>query len=146
MLTNGLLGAIAIRSAASSASSTPGAGRAASAPSKRTPSTSSRWPRATNHSWNGSSPAGVASHVRRRSSVAGSSAGSSPKARAIRAVTAESGSPRRSASVRTRWTPRSRSPSRNQLSPPSSATVSRAFQLSPARPQPLASSSRPVSV
>ena len=46
MLTYGLLGAIAIRSASASASSTPGAGRAASAPSKRTPSTSSRWRRA----------------------------------------------------------------------------------------------------
>ena len=116
MLTYGFEGAIRIASAASIASSTPGA--ACGSPSKRTPSTSSRWPRATNHSWNAKLPAGVSIQVRRRSSVAGRIAGSIPSARASRAVTAESGSPARSACVRTRWRPRSRSPSRNQSSPP----------------------------
>ena len=116
MLTYGFEGAIRIASAAPSASSTPGA--ACGSPSKRTPSTSSRWPRATNHSWNGKLPAGVSIQVRRRSSVAGRIAGSIPSARASRAVTADKGSPSRSACVRTRWRPRSRSPSRNQSSPP----------------------------
>jgi hypothetical protein len=45
-LTYGFDGAITIASAFASASTTPGAGAAASAPSKRTPSTSSRCPRA----------------------------------------------------------------------------------------------------
>ena len=58
-------------SAPAMASSTPGAGRAVSSPSKRTASTSSLCPRATNHSWNGNVPAGVSSQVRSRSSVAG---------------------------------------------------------------------------
>ena len=44
---NGLDGAITTTSAAAIASSTPGAGRAASAPSKRMPSTGSAWPRRT---------------------------------------------------------------------------------------------------
>ena len=91
--TYGLLGASRIRSASAIASSTPGAGRAASSPSKRTASTSSRCPRATNHSWNGNVPAGVSSQVRSRSSVAGSSRAATPSAVASRAVTAESGSP-----------------------------------------------------
>ena len=126
--TNGLLGARRSRSAAAIASSTPGAGVAVSAPSKRTASTSSRCPRATNHSWNGNSPAGVSIHVRRRSSVAGSSGASTPNAAASRAVTLESGSPMRSACVRTRCRPRSRSPSWNHASPPSVATLSSARQ------------------
>ena len=77
MLTYGLEGAITIASAPASASSTPGAG--ARLPSKRTPSTSSRWPRATNHSWNGKLPAGVSIQVRSRSSVAGRIVGLDPE-------------------------------------------------------------------
>ncbi len=83
MLTYGFEGAIRIASAASIASSTPGA--ACASPSKRTPSTSSRWPRATNHSWKAKLPAGVSIQVRSRSSVAGRIAGSIPSARASRA-------------------------------------------------------------
>ena len=77
---NGLLGAMTISSAPSSASSTPGAGVAVASPSKRTRSTSSRCCRATNHSWNGKEPAGVSIHVRSASSVAGSSVTSTPRA------------------------------------------------------------------
>ena len=58
-------------------------------------------------------------------------------------VTAESGSPARRAWLRTRWSPRSRSPSRNQSSPPSAETVPSASHVSPARPQPRSSSCRP---
>ena len=129
--TYGLLGASRIRSAPPIASSTPGAARASSSPSKRTASTSSRCPRATNHSWNGNLPAGVSSQVRSRSSVAGSSRAATRSAFASRAVTPESGSPARKACVRTRWRPRSRSPSANQSSPPSAPTVSSARQVSP---------------
>ena len=102
---NGLLGAITISSAPASASSTPGAGVAVASPSKRTRSTSSRCWRATNHSWNGNEPAGVSTQVRRASSVAGSSVTSTPSACASLPVTADSGSPLRSACVRTRCTP-----------------------------------------
>ena len=121
MLTYGLLGAISdqvgrrraprARRARARASRRPRSGR-------RRPRPGGRARRTTPGT--GSSPAGVSSHVRSRSSVAGSSASSTPSARASRAVTAESGSPRRSASVRTRCRPMSRSPSRNQSSPPSS--------------------------
>ena len=58
-------------SASSIASTTPGAGRDSSAPSKRTPSTRSACRRRTNHSWKSSSPSAVWIFVRRRSSVAG---------------------------------------------------------------------------
>ena len=58
------------------------------------PSTSSRWPRATNHSWKGNAPAGVvddrAQPVVGRGEQRGCRA---RRARASRAVTAESGSP-----------------------------------------------------
>ncbi len=135
MLTYGLLGAIAMRSASSSASSTPGAGRAVSAPSKRTPSTGSAWRRRTNHSWNSKVPLGVCSQVLRRSSVAGSRRSSRPAAAARRAVTAESGSPARSACVRARCRPRSRSPSANHASPPMLAqSVQRVPRLARAAP------------
>ena len=92
--TYGLLGAMSSSSAESIASRTPGAGTADSLPSKRTRSASSRCPRATNHSWNGNSPAAVPIHVRNRSSVAGSRRVVTPSDAKMRAVTAESGSPR----------------------------------------------------
>ena len=145
MLMNGLLGQTTIRSACSIASTTPDAGVASSSPSKRTRSTSSVWRRATNHSWNGNEPSGVSIQVRRRSSVAGSSRASTPNAAASRAVTAESGSPAASAWLRTRCSPRSRSPSMNQLSPPSRAASSKAVQVSSARPHPRWSSATPAS-
>ena len=84
---------------------TPGAGAAASAPSKRTPSTSSRCPRATNHSWNGNEPAACRSTC---AAARRSRAAAAPRRRtrrASRAVTVESGSPARRAAVRTRWMP-----------------------------------------
>ena len=130
MLTYGLLGAIAIRSASASASSTPGAGRASSAPSKRTPSTSSRCACRRTTPGTGNSPAGVASQVRSRSSVAGSSAGASSERSRELAGDAESVSPARSFCVRTRCSPMSRSPSWNHVSPPSRPASSSAFQVS----------------
>ena len=136
MLTYGLLGAIAIRSASASASSTPGAGCASSAPSKRTPSTSSRCAAPTNHSWNGKLAR------RRREPGAQAVVGRGQQRRLepersarARAVTLESGSPARSASVRTRCSPRSRSPSWNHVSPPSRpAVLERIPGLVPAAP------------
>ena len=100
--------------------------RPAPARASRRPRSGRRRPRrgaarATNHSWNGN----VAGRrvdpgaERGRRSPAGG-APRRPSAAARRAVTAESGSPARSACVRTRWSPRSRSPSANQPSPPSS--------------------------
>ena len=49
--------------------------------------------RPTNHSWSENAPAGVSTIVRSRSSVAGRTRTSTPNAAAIRAVTADSGSP-----------------------------------------------------
>jgi len=145
MDTNGLLGAMTISSALSNASSTPGAGVAVGSPSKRTRSTSSRCSRATNHSWKANDPAGVSTHVRRASSVAGSNVRGNPKAVASLPVTVERGSPRRRACVRTRWRPRSRSPRRNHVSPLSTAAVAMACHVSSARPQPRSSSATSAS-
>ena len=105
-----------------SASSTPGAGRAASAPSKshaRRPA--ARRARRTNHSCIASSlgaPSGprTVMRVRTGSSVIGSRRTSRPHARAISAVTSESVAPARSRWVRKRCVARSLSPSRNQAS------------------------------
>ena len=85
-------------------------------------------------------PAGVTTSVRSGSSVAGRSRVREPGRLDERAVTAESGSPARSACVRTRWRPMSRSPSRNQPSPPHSCADSSARHVSPARPQPRSAS------
>ena len=146
MLTYGLLGAIRIASAAASASSTPGRGArrlGAFEADRRRPRRGGRARRTTPGT--GRRRQGVSSQVRSRSSVAGQE----PRARArraaaSRAVTAESGSPRRSACVRTRCRPRSRSPSRNQSSPPQRGRASRArCHVSPARPQPRSSSLQP---
>ena len=121
MLMYGLLGAITTTDAASIAAATPGAGFAKAAPSKRRLSTASLARRPTNHSCSDRGPAGVSTIVRSRWSVAGRIRTATPSAAAIRAVTADSGSPARSAFVRTRWSPRSRSPSWNQVSSSPSA-------------------------
>ena len=143
--TYGLLGANTIASASRIASSTPGAGRASSAPANETASTSSSCRLPTNHSWNENAPAGVVTCVRSGSSVAGTMRLVTPAAVASLPVTAESGSPLRSACVRTRWSPRSRSPSRNQPSPPHSFADSSVRHVSPARPHPRSSSFSPAS-
>ena len=68
----------------------------------------------------GTCPAGVTTSVRSAVVRRGQEPRREARRATSRAVTAESGSPRRSACVRTRWSPRSRSPSRNQPSPPHS--------------------------
>ena len=119
--------------------------RAAASPSKRTASTSSRWPRATNHSWNGNSPAGVSSQVRSRSSVAGKTCVSIPSAAASRPVTPRAALPT-AAPACGRGAARGRghragTRSRRRAAP----TVSSARQVSSARPQPRSSSFSPAS-
>ena len=80
MLTYGLLGAITISVGAGERLEHARGGPRRRPRSGRA-STSSRWPRATNHSWNGKLPAGVSIQVRSRSSVAGRIAASIPSAR-----------------------------------------------------------------
>ena len=90
-------------------------------------------------------PAGVTTWVRTRSSVAGRRRVETPAASVRLLVAAESGSPRRSACVRTRWSPRSRSPSWNHASPPHAFADSSVRHVSSARPQPRSSSFSPAS-
>ena len=73
MLTSGLDGATMTTSPSAIASSTPGAGRDSSMPWKWRPRTSSCHWRRTKYSWNESSPPSVATVVRTRSSLIGSS-------------------------------------------------------------------------
>ena len=69
-----------------------------------------------------------------------------PRRRASSAVTALRGSPARSRPVRNRCVARSRSPRRNQSSPPSRASSSMTAQLSPATPHPVSRLSMPARV
>jgi hypothetical protein len=119
----GFDGQISTVAAASSASSTPGAGRAASAPSKRTDTTGGSARSRTNHSCMRSSlvpPSAVRTVIRVEtgSSVMGTSRLRTPQARVIAPVAALSVAPERSISVRKRWVARSRSPRRNQVGTP----------------------------
>ena len=120
--STGLAGQITIVSAPSIASSTPGAGRAVSAPSNRTSSTGGSHRSRTNHSSIASSttPDSVDAVIRvgTRSSVIGSRRQGSSHAAAISAVTADSVAPARSRSVRNRCVARSLSPRPNQVSTP----------------------------
>ena len=127
MLTNGLLGAIRITSAARAPRARPAPARAASAPSKRTRVDLVAVP-APHEPLLERELAGRRLHVRSRRRSPEKRGADAEAPRASRPVTADSGSPRRSASVRTRCSPVSRSPSLNQASPPSSAAVSSAFQ------------------
>ena len=70
ILMNGLLGRSAISSAPSIASRTPGAGTGRLLPDEADGSTSSRCPRATNHSWNGNPRRRVDPGAKRRPSPA----------------------------------------------------------------------------
>ena len=90
-------------------------------------------------------PAGVTTCVRKRSSVAGTIVVARPT-RSVSRRSRRERTPLRSACVRTRWRPRSRSPSRNQSSPPQLAADSRAFHVSSALPQPRSVSMSPASV
>ena len=142
--TNGLLGAITIASAAAIASSTPGAGRArlgtvvdervdlVLVPPGDEPLLEGE--RALGRDEVRAEPV-----VGRRQRAASRG----PPRSSGRAVTADSGSPSRSACERTRWRPMSRSPSMNQPSPPQARADSSACQVSPARPQPRSVSFRP---
>jgi len=143
-LTHGLEGANRIASARVRASSTPGAGRAASAPSKRNARTTGRQPRATKYSWKASSPSSEHTIVRSGSSLTGSTATRMPNEAAMRCVTSLSARPEASSDVRRMWTARSRSPRRNHVGPPSRASESRKAQVSSARPQPVSGFSRPA--
>ena len=90
-----------------------------SAPWYSTASTSSSCRRATNHSWNEKRARRRVDERPQRIVGRGKQhASSRPACPTSAAVTAESGCPSRSACVRTRCSPRSRSPSMNQSSPP----------------------------
>ncbi len=91
----GLLGHTSTVSASAMASSTPGAGRASAAPSKRTPTTGGSQCSRTNHSCMASSPSGVVMRVATRSSVIGSRRGPSSQAAVTRAVASLSVAPSR---------------------------------------------------
>ena len=143
----GLLGAKRMPSAASSAARTPGAASASSAPSystrvhvvAMTPTDEPLLER---------EPPGGREDVRAQAIVGRRKDPRADARRALRrsAVISDSGVPSRSARVRTRWSPMSRSPSRNQSSPPKLAADSSAFQVSSARPQPRSASMSPPSV
>ena len=144
--TNGFDGASTITSASRMASSTPGAGRAGS-PSKRTVRTGSTRAAADEPLLElelaGVRPDARAQPVVGRREATGSS---SPSRRTRSAVIADSGSPARRRSVRTRCRPMSRSPRMNQSAPPSSPATPCAARVSPATPHPLTGSIRPDSV
>ena len=149
--TTGLDGAITTTSADSMASRTPGPGRAASIPSKRTFDTATPWPSLTKYSWKPTSapPPSAAASVTRvsiGSSLTGSTRHFRPRAAAMRAVISLNGRPRASSEVRNRWVPRSRSPSANQASSPQARSSPRAFQVSSARPHPVAGLTSPARV
>ena len=111
-------------SASARESSTAGPGRAAAAPSKRTPATGG-WARSrTNHSCmamgRGPSRSGPTTSmtVATRSSDIGSSLDFTSQARAISAVTSVRVAPSRRRLVRYRWVARSASPRRNHVASP----------------------------
>ena len=116
ILTTGLLGAIAMRSASRIASSTPGAAVALSIPPKRIARTSSSVRRFTKYSWNVSVPASVSTIVRMRSSDTGSRRSSRPNASTIVCVTSDSVAPSRINCVRCACVARSPSPNPNHVS------------------------------
>ena len=125
--TYGLLGATTIASASRIASRTPGRGPrglGAVEHASRRPRPRAGGRRTTPGTAN--VPAGVTTSV--RSAVVGRRQQPRREARRLgeRAVTAESGSPSRSACVRTRCSPMSRSPSLNQPSPPHASRPTRA--------------------
>src|SRR3989442_561441 len=99
----GLEGQTTTRSASRIASSTPGAGRARSAPSYSTPTTSTWHLSRTKYSWKPSRPSGVRIVVRTASSLIGRILDATPSAWARSAVTAESVRPSCSARVRTTY-------------------------------------------
>src|SRR5204862_2199744 len=141
----GLDGHTTTTSASRTASRTPGAGRARAAPAY---STSSTWTCAfsrTKYSWNESQPSGVRTRVRTGSLLIGRMRVATPRRRASSAVTAVSVAPARRARVRKTCVARSRSPRLNHVSAPRSPIASRQRNVSPARPQPRAASSRPAS-
>ncbi len=99
--TIGFEGATTTRSASPMAARTPGAGRAASAPSKRTAVTATSWWRSTKYSWNPISPSpATVTRVCSRSSVTGRSRRPRSQAAAISALTSDSVAPARRRSVR----------------------------------------------
>ena len=120
--------------------------RAAGAPSKRRPRTAGSQRRRTKYSWKGRSPSGVSTTVRIGSSDMGAIRDRTPRRAARSAVTALKDSPARSRRVRSTWVARSRSPSRNQSSPPSAPSASRKFHDSPASPHPVSGLARPERV
>ena len=116
-LATGLLGASTTRSAPVSAGSTAGAGRAAASPSCSTARTAGRARRATRYSWNGSRPSSVTTTVRTGSSLIGTTAASTPRARPRSAVASDSEAPARSRPVRRSDVARSTSPTANHPEP-----------------------------
>ena len=92
--TTGLDGQTTTVSAPAMASRTPGPGRAAAAPAKRTRCTATSWWSFTKYSWNPtSSPPTRRSRVRSGSSVTGSRRTPTPNRSASSAVTVPSGAP-----------------------------------------------------
>ena len=142
--TYGLEGPITTTSAASIAGSRPGAG--AEEPSQKTRVTRGAPRRPTSQPWKSSTPSSVCRRVGRGVSHIGSTCGPTPSARQRSAVIAVSLSPASSRAVRTRWVPRSRSPRRNQVGPPSRSTMAIDSNVSPARPQPCSGCASPASV
>ena len=99
--TTGFEGATTTISAEPRESSTPGAGLAVSAPSKRTESTTTEWRSFTKYSWKATSwVSSSRSRVRTGSSLIGSRRTPSPQAREISAVTSDSVAPPRILPVR----------------------------------------------
>ena len=137
-------------SAASMASSTPGAGRAASTPWYRIALTSSRARRFTQYSWkcrSSCSPsATTVTRVATGSSLIGMMREPTPNRRAMSAEASDNVAPARSRFVRYRWVARSRSPRLNQAwegSNRPSSPVAR--NVSSRRPHPRSRSMVPAS-
>ncbi len=114
--TTGLEGQITIVSASAIASSTPGAGTAASMPSNTMLSICSAAPCLTRYSWKVRTPSGVVMRLRTGSSVIGITCATTPSRAQISAVIIDSAAPCPMRTVRKRWVARSRSPRPNHAS------------------------------
>ena len=123
MLMNGLDGQITTASVAGSANAArkSGCARAVAAPWNASSCTAGSQRRRTKYSWKSIQPSSVRTRVRTGSSLIGSTRGPTPSRVHKSAVIADSVSPARSRRVRSTCTARSRSPRRNQVSPPSVA-------------------------
>src|SRR3954451_3263357 len=147
-LTTGLLGGNSTTSQSAIASTTPGAGRAASALCNRISRAATSACKRTHHSWKWIvEPSSSKTWVSTSSFVAGSKRPPGCQRSHNRRVTSSRPTPSRSHIVRAMWVARSRSPSPNHAGPaPYEASSSFNRNVSSSRPQPRSAEMPPPSV